>query len=114
MQVAIYACGAIGGIGAIIIGLLIHYHKETPLVWTTFTTVVVSILGICLLWQSKVWEKQLIANQTEQLKKTTTGIRISGEGNIVRDNYVNGTDTGYDIKGKNNLTERNIHIAPKK
>jgi len=115
MQVAIYGCGALGGIGAVIISLLVYYHKEIPLVWTTFATVVISILGVCLFWQSKVLEKQSSPNGDSvqnkgngiYVNKDVKGIHI--EGAITDNNQNNGIYIvqGADVKLKNTKSNYN-------
>jgi hypothetical protein len=116
MQVAIYTCGAIGCIGAIIISLLMHYHKDIPLVWVTFATVVVIVLGICLFWQSKIWEKQTVDKQIKEPEKQSTGIAVRNSENVkVYGNTVIGAGQGYLSEGNKNIEFKdNKHMAPKR
>lgn len=66
MQLAIQASIALSVIGAMIIGILLYYHKQTATVWITFTTILFIALGFCLYWQDSIWKN-----------KNTTKITIS-------------------------------------
>lgn len=57
MQTAIQAFLFFGTIGAILIGILLYYHKQTPAVWTTFATILSFTLSFCLNWQQSIWQK---------------------------------------------------------
>lgn len=74
MQVAIQACTVVAIIGAIVIGILLYYHKQTSAVWVTFGTIVAVTLGFCLFWQDNVWKEQSATNQqvTIQTSKAQT------------------------------------------
>ncbi len=58
MQLTIQACIALTVIGAIIIGILLYYHKQTASVWVTFATILITALGFCLYWQDSIWKNQ--------------------------------------------------------
>ena len=58
MQIAIQAFVALSVIGAIVISVLLYYHKQTASVWVTFATIVFVALSFCLYWQSSVWKNQ--------------------------------------------------------
>ncbi|MFX0199216.1 MAG: hypothetical protein ACFFCW_24095 [Candidatus Hodarchaeota archaeon] len=62
VQIAIQICISLAIIGTIVIGILLYYHKQTPAVWTTFTTVIFISLAFCLYWQNAIWEKQAAKN----------------------------------------------------
>ncbi len=48
MKIAIQALTGFVPVGAIMIGVLLHYDKQTFAVWVTFATVVAVALGFCL------------------------------------------------------------------
>lgn len=56
MKIAIQALAAFAAVGAIMIGVLLHYNKQALAIWTTFSTVVAVALGFSLYWQKSVWD----------------------------------------------------------
>jgi len=72
MLVAIQASVALAAAGAIIISILLYYHKQTLAVWVTFTTILALTLAVCLYWQDKILEKQSPVKADEQIPATPT------------------------------------------
>ena len=69
MKIAIQALAASAAVGAILIGVLLHYNKQTPAIWVTFSTVVAVALGFCLYWQKSVWDaKDTVRDSTSQVR----------------------------------------------
>ncbi len=60
MQLAIQAAIALSAIGALTVGTLLYYHKQTASVWVTFATVLFIALGFCLYWQDIILKAQRI------------------------------------------------------
>lgn len=58
MQLAIQASVALSVIGAVIISILLYYHRQTATVWVTFTTIVFVALSFCLYWQAGISRSQ--------------------------------------------------------
>jgi hypothetical protein len=56
MDIAYQACFAFAALGAVAVTILLYYHQQTPACWTTFATIVFVALGICCLWQDKIWK----------------------------------------------------------
>ncbi len=65
MSVAAQALFALAAIGAIIIGILLYYHKQSPTVWVTFASVVAVTLAFCLQWQEGIWKSEEAAKERE-------------------------------------------------
>lgn len=68
MQVAIYLCSSLAFVGGTVVTILLAYHKQTPAVWTTFTTVVLISLAFCLYWQDSIWNKQKVPIEKQSEK----------------------------------------------
>jgi hypothetical protein len=58
MEIGIKAFGSMAIVGGIVLAILLYYHKQTPAVWTTFTTIVFISLAFCLYWQKTIWDAQ--------------------------------------------------------
>jgi hypothetical protein len=58
MSIVAQALLALSAIGAIVIGVLLYYHKQTPTVWVTFASVTALTLAFCLQWQEGIWKKE--------------------------------------------------------
>lgn len=118
MQIAIQACGGIAAIGAIIIGVLLYYHKETPVVWVTFVSVVAVTLAVCLFWQNNIWEKKatsLISGITSGDKRNRpTFIKATNvKGLTIKDNTVVGDADFADLDKVSDVkASGNKHITP--
>ncbi|HLL72316.1 MAG TPA: hypothetical protein VK363_12820 [Pyrinomonadaceae bacterium] len=61
MSIATQALFAVAAIGAIVIGILLYYHKQTPTVWVTFASILAVTLAFCLQWQEGIWKAQQTA-----------------------------------------------------
>ncbi len=72
MQIAILICLAIAAIGAIAIGVLLYYHKQTLTVWVTFASVMSIALATCLGWQDNIWKAEAEARTTAEKSKPST------------------------------------------
>jgi len=118
MQIAIQACWVIAAIGAIIIAVLLYYHKETPVVWVTFILVVTLTLSICLLWQNKIWEKQTSPLKTGTISDAKhsrpTFIKATNvKGLTMEDNTVIGDADFADLDNVTDVkASGNKHITP--
>jgi|GEM_PF-6457636 len=58
MQLAIILCSAGSAIGGILIGIFLHYGKQTAAIWTTFVTILLITLAACLKWQLSLWNSK--------------------------------------------------------
>ena len=58
MQIAIQASIALSVIGAMVIGILLYYHKQSASVWVTFATILFIALSFSLYWQDSIWKNE--------------------------------------------------------
>ena len=79
MEIAAYACGAIGMILAVVIGILLHNKQSSYVIWTTFSLVVIAALGVCLSWQNIVWKNQAAAIAAQEKNKANAVTKLSDE-----------------------------------
>jgi len=70
MEVLIYIFGAIAAILAILIGVFLYYHKQTPAIWAVFFAIFFTALACCLQWQMWVWKQDESNKSTHELPET--------------------------------------------
>jgi hypothetical protein len=57
-EILIQAAIALAFIGAVAIGILLYYHKQTPAIWTTYATFSIALIIPFLYWQDSVGKKK--------------------------------------------------------
>jgi hypothetical protein len=63
MQILIKVFGALAFVGALVLTILLYYHKQTAAVWTTFATIVAVLLASSLYGQDIIWKHAAIAHR---------------------------------------------------
>jgi len=71
--------GALGVIGGIAVAVLLYYHRQTAVVWVTFTVWMLLGLWICLSWQNSINIKAAASEVGPNQSKTITKQGTTGE-----------------------------------
>lgn len=69
MDVAIYICGAIATILAVVVGIFLSLHLKSPIIWVVFFIIFFLSLGAALIAQKKVWDSESLKAQLEEQQR---------------------------------------------